>query len=391
MKSNRKINFVSINTIGITPILNWWIRYLGERKSFKLAVYEKHIKGTYRFNDIAEETFFKVFENRTLFNSQNINSQLKGYWGLVKLYFRTFHKPDIHYTIDHQVLAILLILKKINPFPSKFKLVYHQLELVDIHNLGRLSKMMYNVLLRNTDEVSFYVFPEINRWRLFNKDVGKEIDSSKFYLLPNTCHVKMTKREKIDSPQLSFLNKIPKDAFLVGHVGNFGFNHYAEEVFEAINLLDYRKDIYFLFLGYKGSDLASYVEKHVKNKNVIIVDEIQHQYLDHVYQRIDLGMVLYKAIDNNFAYCAPNKLYEYWANGVPVIGSTLPGLKGVFNHDSLGELSDFASPVNIKELIVKRLDTSNKSEDDLLNHFAKQLSLDNHLHKLESANQKLYE
>lgn len=391
MKSPKKINFVSINTIGITPILNWWIKYLGERKSFTLAVYEKHIKGTYRFNDIAEETFFDVFENRTLFNSQSIGSQLKGYWGLVKLYAKTFRKSEIHYSIDHQVLAILLILKKLNPFRSKFKLVYHQLELVDIHNLGRLSKMMYNVLIRNADEVSFYVFPEINRWKIFNKDVGRDIDTSKFYLLPNTCHIKKQEKEESDSSQLTFLNDLPQDAFLVGHVGNFGFNHFAEEIFEAINLLADRKDIYFLFLGYKGNDLSAYVEEHVKNNNVLIVDEIQHQYLDHVYQRIDLGMVLYKAIDNNFAYCAPNKLYEYWANGVPVIGSTLPGLEGVFDNDVLGELSDFASPENIKELIIKRLESPNKDKDDLLNHFAKQLSLDNHLSKLELAIQKLYE
>lgn len=391
MKSAKKINFVSINTIGVTPILNWWIRYLGERKSYKIAVYEKHIEGTYRFNDIAEETFFDVFENRMLFNSQSISSQLKGYWGLVKLYFRTFRKPEIHYTIEHQVLAILLILKKLNPFRSKFKLVYHQLELVDIHNLGRLSKMMYNVLLRNADEVSFYVFPEINRWKLFNKDVGRDIDSSRFYLLPNTCHIKKAREEVSNSPQLAFLNDLPEDAFLVGHVGNFGFNHFAEEIFEAINLLADRKDVYFLFLGYKGSDLSSYVEKHVENKNVIIVDEIQHHYLDNVYQRMHLGMVLYRAIDNNFAYCAPNKLYEYWSNGVPVIGSTIPGLIGVFDHEALGELGDFSNPENIKRLIIKRLRSSKKSKDDLLNYFAKKLSLDNHLSKLESAIQKLYE
>ena len=309
---------------------------------------------------------------------------------MIKLFFRVYRKDQIFYSIDHQVLAVAILLKKVVPLKTKVKMVYHQLELVDINKLGKLSKFLYSVLIKNTNEISFYVFPEINRWKLFLKDVGRSIDESKFYLLPNTCHIKEPILEKQKSKQLDFLDNIPKEAVLVGHVGNFGFNHYAEEIFKAINLLEERNDIYFLFLGYKGSDLAAYVSENVSNPNVIIVDEIQHQYLDSVYQRIDIGMVLYKAIDNNFAFCAPNKLYEYWANGVPVIGSTLPGLTGVFENPVLGELVDFDDPLNIKSIIQRRSNLERYPKQEVLDYFSDNLSLENHLVKLENKMTNLY-
>jgi glycosyltransferase involved in cell wall biosynthesis len=50
----------------------------------------------------------------------------------------------------------------------------------------------------------------------------------------------------------------------------------------------------------------------------------------------DVGIVIYQNKTRNDYYCAPNKLYEYTAAGVPMVGSDLPTIKQFIEDEGVG-------------------------------------------------------
>lgn len=66
----------------------------------------------------------------------------------------------------------------------------------------------------------------------------------------------------------------------------------------------------------------------------------------------DIGVIPYKAIDDNHLYCSPNKFFEYVLAGVPIIAEDLPFLRlmkekyGVLETTNLSYPESFAKTVN---------------------------------------------
>ena len=95
----------------------------------------------------------------------------------------------------------------------------------------------------------------------------------------------------------------------------------------------------------------------------------------------DVGVVLYKDTGLNYRYCAPNKLYEYWSYGIPVIGDLLPGLISVFKNESLGTLVDMQNPQNILRSI-QQISHHCATKMEVKDYFAKHLKLNIYLNQL---------
>jgi glycosyltransferase involved in cell wall biosynthesis len=62
----------------------------------------------------------------------------------------------------------------------------------------------------------------------------------------------------------------------------------------------------------------------------------------------DIGVVAYDSLSLNTAYCAPNKTWEYAANGVPMICADLPGLLYSVGRAGAGEVVDLSDIEAIK-------------------------------------------
>jgi glycosyltransferase involved in cell wall biosynthesis len=94
--------------------------------------------------------------------------------------------------------------------------------------------------------------------------------------------------------------------------------------------------------------------KETNNPNLLILNAVPHRELSGIYRALDYGLILYRGVDVNFEFCAPNKLYEYWSNGIPVVAHRLQGLLPVFDHPLKGQLFDFDSEnavVKVAELL----------------------------------------
>ena len=65
----------------------------------------------------------------------------------------------------------------------------------------------------------------------------------------------------------------------------------------------------------------------------------------------DIGILSYDPTSENNIFCAPNKLFEYSAYGVPMLGNDIPGLKYMIEPYRAGKIVDEADVESIKDAI----------------------------------------
>lgn len=64
-----------------------------------------------------------------------------------------------------------------------------------------------------------------------------------------------------------------------------------------------------------------------------------------------IGILSYAPIGVNLIYCAPNKIFEYGAFGIPMLGNDLPGLRYTVANSRMGALCDYDNPDSVLDAI----------------------------------------
>ena len=72
-----------------------------------------------------------------------------------------------------------------------------------------------------------------------------------------------------------------------------------------------------------------------------------------ITSRADIGILTYDRVSLNNIFCAPNKIFEYSAFSVPMLGNNIPGLRNIIVSNNMGECADFEEVDNIAEAILK--------------------------------------
>jgi len=108
-----------------------------------------------------------------------------------------------------------------------------------------------------------------------------------------------------------------------------------------------------------GAGETSYIDKlgekakklGVGNRFFILPPVLQSQLFQYTCSA-DVGIVIYQNKSRNDYYCAPNKLYEYTAAGVPMVGSDLPTIKQFIDDEGVGSLFDPESHEDLARAIL---------------------------------------
>jgi glycosyltransferase involved in cell wall biosynthesis len=80
---------------------------------------------------------------------------------------------------------------------------------------------------------------------------------------------------------------------------------------------------------------------------------VDHHELARLTCSADVGIVIYLNISRNNYYCAPNKLYEYAAAGLPFVGADLPPIRDFLEEFQAGYTFDPESETSLAEAILK--------------------------------------
>jgi len=123
---------------------------------------------------------------------------------------------------------------------------------------------------------------------------------------------------------------------VVGHVGNVGPDHYLDFFFKLMEHC-IGSNVYFVMVGNYSQQIIDRLNA-INHPQLVLLNAVPHSELAGIYSELDYGLILYKGVDVNFEFCAPNKLYEYWSYGIPVIAHQLQGLVPVFDHPLKGAL-----------------------------------------------------
>ena len=121
------------------------------------------------------------------------------------------------------------------------------------------------------------------------------------------------------------------------YVGVLGFDRYTRELIDIFSRLapDYSLDL----VGSSTPEFRAELEREIDARalsNIRIKDPIPYGEMSSLIRNYDVGIALYKNNCLGNYYCAPNKVYDYLMNGVPVVANDYPGLHKVLEEGKLG-------------------------------------------------------
>ena len=378
-----KVNIISINPITVIPVLRYIVHHFIDKMNADVTLTETHVKSfNSYYNNIAHFKFDNIAEYETYqaFRKQSTGFKLNKYLFIIKKIWRTLksNEQQIIYTSDYQVLFFIL---KLQAFLKKKKqlIIYHQYELIELTKLNKINHFLYETVLKEAKAIDLIVFSENNRLNYFLE--SSTLKKENAFVIPNSCEsVPLNNKQS----KHSLFNQFPANSFIVAHLGNVGGQqHYFSNFINAVEKLQANKEIIFLFIGRKN-EMIENIEKEKPFANLYFIDAVPHEELNQIYPFIDLGVILYKGNGLNYEFCAPNKLYELWANGVPVIAHQLKSLVPLFKSNNRGILSDFNRVDNIRDSILNYAEIkSTTSKQILIDEFNRELAISTYLEQFE--------
>jgi glycosyltransferase involved in cell wall biosynthesis len=145
---------------------------------------------------------------------------------------------------------------------------------------------------------------------------------------------------------------LPSDEVRVVYLGGFGDDRFTEDI-----ILSFAKLPPSMKLDIIGFGRPEYLE-HLRNitnnlgvAHVRLLPPVPYLKIPELLADYHIGVALYRNTDLNNYYCAPNKVYDYLMNGMPVITNRYPGLVSVIDANRVGVCIDEVSAPEIREAI----------------------------------------
>ena len=363
-----KYGLFTISTFDLIPICRHITAFWCNDDGNTIEMAQCSVANTMTYHKRVKEFSIGQFSSREEINKQSFAFKVLKYIRFIYYLFRFQFKyrSSVLYAIDLSTLN-LIFLSRILFFYNKNKIIYHQFEIVNPDNLsifGKLNLMLFKLQRKNLD---LFISPEANRLDYFCRISGYSIDNT--LMFPNTT----------TTAKFNGIVQYPDDVITIAHVGIAGENHYIGQLMEIIKEVIPERKFRILFIGYLPDKVKKMIESSGIS-NFEIIGDIPHKELQEYYKEIDIGLILYKDIDLNYKYCAPNKLYEYWSNGILVIAHKLIGLVPLFDEKTLGLLCDMERKEEFKEVLLSTINNfSRQNRANLIEVFKSKYSIENYL------------
>jgi glycosyltransferase involved in cell wall biosynthesis len=230
-------------------------------------------------------------------------------------------------TVVCLALGALMAGKWAKDLRGDLRLVYDNNELQIESIPSRMKRVIWNHLQNKGLKASDVIFhAESNRLRYFQKHypVATGIPQVLVENFPFYTEVPEERQP-------------PADEVRVVYLGGFGDGRFTEEIIEAFSGMDPK-----MRLDIVGFGRPAYVEalksglRERKVDHVRILPGIPHSSIPAFLKDYHIGVALYRNTNLNNYYCAPNKVYDYLMNGMPVITNDYPGLLEVIEANKAG-------------------------------------------------------
>lgn len=257
----------------------------------------------------------------------------------------------------------------------------HVLQIQEMFNEPGLKGVLYKRVIKKLSKEATAIFvPEYNRAFFYKLDFGlKKLP----YILPNKPAFVPNEEDLVHlHEKYRRYDVILKKKVILyqGIISSTRSNY--EPVLNALNNLDEKKEFVFVFLG--REDTPGYVERLKKQGyNVEHIPFIPAPEYLYFTSRAYIGIVNYADNCLNNIYCAPNKIYEYAAFGVPMLANDIPGLRYTVGINNCACL--YSNENEIEEALkslIQNHDTMGKNAKDFFNFTDYNKTLRKALHDL---------
>ena len=144
----------------------------------------------------------------------------------------------------------------------------------------------------------------------------------------------------------------PSGEVRVVYLGGFGDDRFTEDIIVSFAKLPatMRLDI----IGFGRPEYLAHLRKMTSDLGVAhvrLLPPVPYPKIPAVLADYHIGVALYRNTDLNNYYCAPNKVYDYLMNGMPVIANRYPGLVSVIEKNRVGVCVDTVDETSLGQAI----------------------------------------
>ncbi len=146
--------------------------------------------------------------------------------------------------------------------------------------------------------------------------------------------------------------KIPAGQKILLYAGIINICRGIEEMIQSLKFLpDCCLVLHGFCPNYYISSLHSLIGNNGVRDRVYFFGPVPFDEVSTYAMSADIGLILHKNVGLNYYYVSPNKLFEYMAAGLPVVGSNFPDLKRFIEGYEFGVTCNPDSPQEIAKAV----------------------------------------
>ena len=144
--------------------------------------------------------------------------------------------------------------------------------------------------------------------------------------------------------------EIPDDAIIYLYQGGFGNGRGIEIILRAFSRIEDSDNSIVIFMGYGAleKEIKMFAQKY---NNIFYHEAVPPGELLYHTASADIGLSLIEKTCLSYYYCMPNKVFEYWMAGIPVIITDLYELKKHLISNQVGWVMEHETPEALLKII----------------------------------------
>ncbi|RUM69707.1 MAG: hypothetical protein DSZ07_04150 [Sulfurovum sp.] len=268
-------------------------------------------------DNFERETNFKIrrFSYLNREESKGILSKLKAYLNYIRLSAKHCKEFDIIHCNDLDTLPIAFIVKKF--YNKNIKVIYdaHEYE-TERHHQSKFDKKMLKILER-------FLLKYVDKMITVSEPIADEY--AKLYNIERPTVIYNTpKKIEIEKKDI-FREKfnIPKEHVIFLYQGGL---QPRRGILEFFNLIQGKEGISYVIMGF-GHLKDKIIELTKNEPNLYFHDAVSPDVLLDYTSSADIGICIEENLCKSWNLGLPNKMFEYYMVGIPIVVSGLQELK----------------------------------------------------------------
>lgn len=132
----------------------------------------------------------------------------------------------------------------------------------------------------------------------------------------------------------------------------------AEEAIRALHFLPEQVHLIFVGAGDAFPLLPRIIEAEGLQTRVSILHRMPYENMMQLAASCQLGLSLDKNQSGNYLFSLPNKVFDYWMAGIPVLASNLPELRSLIQDTGAGILCNEVDPKEIAQAVLQVMESN---------------------------------